>query len=126
MKRPYLLYVFLLFLIIKGINIRQSLADHFSPLKLSQIEQTQKGIAVLEERYKGKDAVIFGIGYLNATQVLYFTDLIVYTVIPNPSQIEMILQNQKHPVILDNGNLPDYIINDQRIEIIRDVKFPIY
>lgn len=125
-KRPYLMYVFLLFLIFKGINIRQSLADHFSPLKLSQIEQTQKGISVLEERYKGKNAVIFGIGYLNATQVLYFTDLIVYTVIPNPSQIEMILQNQKHPVIIDNGSLPDYIINDQRIEIIREVKFPIY
>ena len=116
----------MLFLIFKGINIRQTLADHYSSLKLSQIEQTQQSISILQDRYKGKDAVIFGVGYLNATQVLYFTDLVVYTVVPNTEQIELLLQNHKSPVIIDNGNLPDYILNDKRIEIIKDVKFPQY
>ncbi len=126
LKRPLLFFSIMLFLIFKGINIRQTLADHYSSLKLSQIEQTQQSISILQDRYKGKDAVIFGVGYLNATQVLYFTDLVVYTVVPNTEQIELLLQNHKSPVIIDNGNLPDYILNDKRIEIIKDVKFPQY
>lgn len=125
-RYPQVFYFFLLVLLAKGFHIRQALSDHFSDLKRIQIAQTQQSIAVLDERYKGKDVVIFGIGYLNATQVLYFTDLNVYTMIPELSQLEIVYGNHKKAVVIDNGQLPDYILNDRRIEIVKDVNFPKY
>ena len=51
--------------------------------------------------------------------VMFYTDNVAYYFIPTPSQIEMVKEQNRKVAVVDLGVLPDYILDDQSIKILK-------
>ncbi len=121
-KRIQYLLVFLVMILF--FNIPQHFKDHFDNSRRELAKEYKRMIKELDERFKDKEVVFFNVGFLDANELMYFTDLKVYTVIPLPEHLEKIFALNKTPVIIGGENLPDYILNDKRIIIESDFRLP--
>jgi hypothetical protein len=117
-------YVVLVFAMVGFFNIPQHYKDHYGNGKKQVFAEYKKKLDGLNSRFKEQDVVLFNVSYLDATQLMFFTDMKVYTIIPKPEQLDKIYSLQKTPVIINAGNLPDYILNDTRIVVLNDFRFP--
>lgn len=68
----------------------------------------------------GSDYVVFNFNITDNGHIpaMYFTDNIVYGIIPTPEQLNQTLDKSKKVAVVNNGKLPDYILNDGRIKIV--------
>ena len=78
-------------------------------------------IQSLKDNLNGEEYVVFNASItLNGhIPIMFYTDYIAYNFIPSRNQIEKIRQNNKKIAILDLGNLPEYIVQDKSIKIVK-------
>ena len=77
-------------------------------------------IKSLDDQLKGENYVIFNASItLNGhIPMMFYTNYVAYNFIPTPSQIEKIRKENKKIAVIDLGNMPDYIIKDDKIKIL--------
>lgn len=75
----------------------------------------------LNEMYGDQQVVVFNtnITPVGAVQVMFFTDYIAYGHFPSNEDIEKLIEKGYLPVILDRNDVPEWLFNDSRVEIIK-------
>jgi 4-amino-4-deoxy-L-arabinose transferase len=79
-----------------------------------------KFIRSINKKLKGEDYVIFNasITVNGNIPIMFYTDYTAYNFIPNKLQIEKLKKANRKIAVIDIGNIPDYIINDDDIKIL--------
>ena len=75
----------------------------------------------LNEMYDDEKIVAFNtnITTVGAVQVMFFTDYIAYAQFPTESDLLTVLDAGYKPVIIDRNDVPEYLVNDPRVEIVQ-------
>ncbi len=86
----------------------------------SREQAEMRFIKLLEEKLPGENYVIFNtsITYDGHIPVMFFTDFIAYPFIPSNEQIEQVKNKGYHVAIVDLGNIPDSVLNDESILVV--------
>ncbi len=101
----------LLFTSYRFLDLPTVYTDHFANNKYDVSRQYVESIQALEKKFDPEKEVLFNVHFYHAAEIQFFTDFKCYSFVPLPEMFDKLDSLQITPVIIEEGNSPEYARN---------------